>query len=218
MTLDASARELFSIHNAHGPLEKNVGAPTMSSLHARCIHQLKEVKMEGSMMRHVEHVIQLNKRCELPTFLLSFRTKLVLNRLPTRQERNRRGDKHADDSPVAPHCPHCPTETATHEHALVNCPHINTFNLRTLLNEVNSTIRKTISTLYRQGMQDVGRLSAFLAQTTDHPFLLTDGWRTWYMDRHGRKTETGRGPRKFTNVEGRRSLQPYRHTDPFHNF
>ena len=126
------------------------------------------------MMRHVEHAIQLNTSCELSTFLMSFRTKLILNRLPTRLERNIRGEKHADDSPVAPHCPHCPTETETRKYALVNCPH-NTSSHRTLLYEVNSTIRKTTSTLYRQGMQNVGRLSTFLVQTTDHPFLLTDG-------------------------------------------
>jgi hypothetical protein len=46
-------------------------------------------------------------------------------------------------------------------------------------------------------MQDVCRLSAFLAQTTDHPFLLTDEWRTWYTDKHGRKLKQGEGHGKL---------------------
>jgi hypothetical protein len=108
MTLDTSPRELFRVHNAHEPLEKNVGASTLSSLHARCIHELKARKIEGSMMHNVEHTIQ--QRCELSTFLLSIRTKLTLKRLPAQQERDRRADKHAAGSPVAPYCPHCPTE------------------------------------------------------------------------------------------------------------
>ena len=77
-----------------------------------------------------------------------------------------------------------------------------------LLYEVNLAIRKTTSTLYRQGMKAAGKLSTLLAQTTDHTFLLTDGWKTWYTDKHGRKSETGRGPKKVTNVDGTRSLHP----------
>jgi hypothetical protein len=57
-------------------------------------------------------------------------------------------------------------------------------------------------------MQDAGRISALLDQTSAPTFLLTDGWRTWYTDKHGRKTETGRGPKKVTNIEGTRSLHP----------
>jgi hypothetical protein len=145
--------------------------------------------------------VKLSSRCKLPTFLLSFRAKLILNRLPTRQERSRRGDKHTDGSPVALHCPHCPTETETHEHALINCSH-HAFNRLQLLYEVTLSIRNTTSTLYKQGMQDAGRISALLDQTTAPTFLLTDGWRTWYTDKHGRNTETGRGPKRVTLAWG----------------
>ena len=158
--------------------EKNVGASTLTSLHARSTHQLQTLKMEGSMMRRTEHA---KRTSHLSTeFRHQANHKQTTNTRRTQQTR----DKHADNSPVAPHCPHCPTETETHEHALVDCPH-NTSSRCTLLYEVNLAIRKTTSTLYRQGMQDVGRLSTLLAQTTNHPFLLTDGWKTWYTDKHG---------------------------------
>ena len=160
------------------------------------------------MMHTVDHAVKLSSRCKLPTFLLSFRTKQILNnRLPTRQKRSRRGDKHTDGSPVAPHCPHYPTEIETHEHALINCPH-HVFNRLQLLYEVNLSIRNTTATLSKQGMQDAGRISALLDQTTAPTFLLTDGWRTWYTDKHGRKTETGKVSQKVTNIEGTRSLHP----------
>ena len=207
MRLDASPREMFRVHNAYGPLEKNVGAATVSTLHLRCTNQLQKLKMEGRMIRTVESAVKLSTRCTLPTFLLSFRTKLILNRLPTRQERSRRGDTHADGSPVDPQCPHCPTEIETHEHALIHCPH-HAANRLQLLYKVNSDIRATTSTLYKQGMQDAGRLSELLDHTVAPTFLLTEGWQTRYTDKHGRKIVTGKGPPRVTNTEGTRSLHP----------
>ena len=52
MRLDASPREMFRVHNAYGPLEKNVGAATVSTLHLRCTNQLQKLKMEGRMTTH----------------------------------------------------------------------------------------------------------------------------------------------------------------------
>ena len=120
---DRSNRETFTIHNKHGPLEKNPGASTLHTLHERCRTQLRTLRMEGAMARHTEDAVTVGRRTTLPDYLVLFRTKLILNRLPTRQERHTRKDAHADGTPVAPQCPHCPTEIETHEHALLDCPH-----------------------------------------------------------------------------------------------
>jgi hypothetical protein len=87
---DRSRRETFTIHNKHGPLKKTPGASTLHTLHERCRTQLSALRMEGAMARHAEDAVTVGRRTILPDYLIIFRTKLILNRLPTRQERYNR--------------------------------------------------------------------------------------------------------------------------------
>jgi hypothetical protein len=105
---DHTHREAFTIHNKHGPLEKNPGASTLQTLRDRCRTQLRALKIERAMTRHTANAITVEKRSTLPDYLIAFRTKLLLNRLPTRRERHKRNDTHAYGTQVSPHCPHCP--------------------------------------------------------------------------------------------------------------
>jgi hypothetical protein len=121
---DHSHRQAFTILNKHGALEENPWASTLQTLHERCRTQLRALKMEGAMTRPTENAITVGKKSTLPDYIIAFRTKLILNRLPTRQEPYKRNDTHSDGTPVSPHCPHCPTETETLAHALLACPYV----------------------------------------------------------------------------------------------
>ena len=204
---DRSCRETFTIHNKHGPLEKNPGASTLHTLHERCRTQLSTLKMEGAMIRHAEDAVTVGRRSTLPDYLTIFRTKLILNRLPTRQERHKRKDTHADGTPVAPQCPHCPKEIETHEHALLDCPN-NTENAHRLAYDLNHTIRATTSTLFRRGTQDAAHLRAFMSSQSTAVYKIVKGWTTSYKDTHGRTVHTGQGPDRVTNISGTRTLHP----------
>jgi hypothetical protein len=63
--------------------------------------------MEGALLRANKDRHNTASKSSLPDHLLIFRTKIILNRLPTRQERHRRGDTHADGTHVEATCPNC---------------------------------------------------------------------------------------------------------------
>jgi hypothetical protein len=46
-----SMREIFTVHEPHGPLEKNVGHGTLKTLTARRTNALEELPMEGALFR-----------------------------------------------------------------------------------------------------------------------------------------------------------------------
>jgi hypothetical protein len=88
-------------------LENNVGQRTMITLTSRRTLALEKLPMEGAILRATPDRTQTSKHTTLPDHLLILRTKVILNRLPTRQESHRRGDTHADGTPVEPACPNC---------------------------------------------------------------------------------------------------------------
>jgi hypothetical protein len=124
-TCPTSNRERYTFHSAHGPLEKNIGPSTLTTVQDAKRLALSSLKMEGALSRHAASAVHTSKRCSLPDYLAIHRTKIILNRLPTRQERNRRHDTHANGEKIVPYCPHCPQQIETHAHALVTCPHNN---------------------------------------------------------------------------------------------
>jgi hypothetical protein len=108
---------------------------------------------------------------------------------------------------VSPHCPHFPTETKTHAHALLACPH-NTVAAHRIVYDLNHTIRTTTYTLFRRGTQDAAHLRAYLTSQSTPPYKLVAGWTTSYKDAHGRIFKTGKGPDRVTNIDGSRTLHP----------
>jgi hypothetical protein len=163
---DYSHRETFTVHNPNTDLWRKIQGHQHYTLRA--------LKMEGEMARHAENAITVGKRSTLFDYLIVFRTKLLLNRLPTRQERHKRNDMHEDGTSVSPHCPHCPTETETHVRALLACPH-NTVAAHRIAYDLNRTIRTTTSTLFRRGTQDAAHIRAYLTSQSTPPYKLRIG-------------------------------------------
>jgi hypothetical protein len=60
-----SARELFTVHGLHGPLEKNVGHGTLKTLTARCTIALEKLPIEGALLR--AHPRQTTDRVDIHT-------------------------------------------------------------------------------------------------------------------------------------------------------
>jgi hypothetical protein len=52
---------MFTIHNKHGPLEKKPGASTLHTLHERCRTQLRTLRMEGAMARHIKDAVTVGR-------------------------------------------------------------------------------------------------------------------------------------------------------------
>ena len=117
-----SLRELFTVHGPHGPLEKNAGCGTLHTLTSRRTTALEHLQMEGALLRATPDRTRTATKSTLPDHLLILRKKIILNRLPTRQERHRRGDVHADGTQLEPACPNCPQLVNTHIHAIADCP------------------------------------------------------------------------------------------------
>ena len=202
-----SAREQFTVHGPNGPIEKNVGAHTIKHFTNKCKIKLRGLSMEGAIARHVEDSPNTSKQSSLPDHLLIVRTKVLLNRLPTREERNRRGDKHADGTQIGKQCPHCTDITETHIHALVECS-LNKELAAKLTFNINLEIRKTSSTLMRRGKEDASTLEAHLEGTRTQPYKIRKGWSTKYTDKHGRETITGQGPNTVGTYSGVRTMHP----------
>ena len=202
-----SLRELFTVHSHRGPLEKNVGAATLTHMVQQKKTQLASLPMEGALLKHMHDSIPTAKRTSLPDHLLIFRTKVILNRLPTRQERNRRKDTHADGSLITADCPHCPGTIESHVHALTQCTATRHL-LPKLLYRTNQAIRNTASTLHKRGTSDAAWLQSLLQQQHTHTFTLKQGWKTTLTDKHGRVTPTGHGPDRVGVPRGPRTLHP----------
>ena len=77
----------------------------MCTLTTRRALALEQLPMESAILRATPDRTQTAKNTTLPDHVLILRTKAILNRLATRQERHRRGDMHADGTPVEPACP-----------------------------------------------------------------------------------------------------------------
>ena len=195
-----SHRELFTVHSHRGPLEKNVGAATLTHMVQQKKTQLASLPMEGALLKHMHDSIPTAKRTSLPDHLLIFRTKVILNRLPTRQERNRRKDTHADGSLITADCPHCPGTVESHVHALAQCTATRHL-LPKLLYRANQAIRNTASTLHKRGTSDAAWLQSLLQRQHTHTFTLKQGWKTTLTDKHGRVTPTGHGPDRVGVLE-----------------
>ena len=75
-----SMREIFTVHGPHGPLEKNVGHGTLTTLTARRTDALEELPMEGALFRANPDRQNTASKSSLPDHLLIFRTKIILNR------------------------------------------------------------------------------------------------------------------------------------------
>jgi hypothetical protein len=78
---------MFTIHSHRGPLEKNLGAATLTHMVQHKKDLLTSLSMEGALLRRMHDSIPTAKRTSLPDHLLIFRTKVILNRLTTRQAR-----------------------------------------------------------------------------------------------------------------------------------
>jgi hypothetical protein len=163
--------------------------------------------MEGALLRAVPDRQQTAATSTLPDHLLIFRTKIILNRLPTRQERHRRCDTHADGTQIEPACPNCTHPIENHIHAIPDCPRLQ-HHVTQLAFEINNTIRTTSSTLIKKGKSDAAWLQQHLQSQNDHTFVLKAGWETTYTDKHGRTTVTRRGPDRVGSHNGRNTLHP----------
>ena len=163
--------------------------------------------MEGALSRHVAGAAHTSKRCSLPDYLAIHRTKIILNRLPTRQERSRRHDTHANGELISPYCPHCPQEIETHAHALVTCPHNNS-NVNSFQYNLNKSIRDTTSTLFKKGNADARWAQTMLTSDPSLPFKIIPGWQTAYKDKHGRTQKTGHGPDIVQSTTNGKTLHP----------
>ena len=194
-----SPRELFTVHSHLGPLEKNVGAATLAYMIEQRKTQLTHLPMEGALTRQMCNSIHTAKRTTLPDYLLIFRTKVILNRLPTRQERNRRKDTQTDGEVISADCPHCPGIVESHIHTLTQCSATKHMTPR-LMYRVNQAIRYTASTLHKKGTKDAAWLQSALQQQHPRTFTLKQGWKTAYTDKHGRDTATGQGPDRVHEV------------------
>jgi hypothetical protein len=168
---------------------------------------LSSLTMEGAISRHVERAVGTSKRCALPDYLAIHRTKILLNRLPTRRERNRRSDTHADGELIGPHCPHCPQEIETHAHALVTCSH-NNATTNSFQYNLNKAIRDTTSTLFKKGQTDATWAHNMLQTAPNLPVKIVPGWTTSYKDKHGRTQKTGQGPDTVQSTSTGRTLHP----------
>ena len=202
-----SMRELFTVHGPHGPLEKNVGHGTLKTLTARRTNALENLPMEGALLRANPDRHNTASKSSLPDHLLIFRTKVILNRLPTRQERHRRGDTHADGTHIEATCPNCAHPIEDHLHAIADCPHL-LHHAAQLAFDINNTIRTTSSTLFKKATRDAAWLQQQLQTMHDHTFVLKAGWRTTYTDKHGRTTVTSTGPDRVGSHKGRDTLHP----------
>ena len=81
-TCPNSAREMYTFHSAHGPLEKNIGPSTITTLQQAKRLALSSLAMEGAMSRHVERAVGTSKRCALPDYLAIHRTKMSTKQTP----------------------------------------------------------------------------------------------------------------------------------------
>jgi hypothetical protein len=130
--------------------------------------------MEGALLRANPDRQNTAQKSTLPHHLLIFRTKIILNRLPTRQERHRRGGTHADGTHIEPACPNCPQPIEDHQHAIADCPRLQ-HHAAQLAFDINNTIRTTSSTLIKKGNRDAAWLQKQLQSMHDHTFVLKAG-------------------------------------------
>jgi hypothetical protein len=202
-----SHQEIFTVHGPHGPLEMNVGQGTLITLTTRQTLALEQLPMEGAILRAHQDRTQTSQHTTMPDQLLILRTKALLNRLPTRQERHRRGDTHTDGTLVEPTCPNCTQHIETHIHAIAACP-LTQHHTAQLAYKINKTLRATSSTLFKKGTRDAAWLQRQLQLQDEHPFVLKAGWKTTYNDKHRRTTVTGQGPDRVGTSNGRRTLHP----------
>ena len=190
---EPSARELFTVHGPHGPLEKNVGHGTLKTLTTRRTLALEQLPMEGALLRAVPDRQQTAATSTLLDHFLIFRTKIILNRLPTRQERHRRGDTHADGTQIEPACPNCTHPIENHIHAIADCPRLQ-HHAAQLAFDINNTTRTTSSTLIKKGNRDAAWLQQQNSnlRTTTPSYSKQDG-RPLIRTNTGEQQSLGKG-------------------------
>jgi hypothetical protein len=148
--------------------------------------------LEGALLRATPDRQKTASTSTLPDHLIIIRTKIILNRLPTRQERHRRGDTHADGTLIKPACPNCTQPIENHLHAIADCPRLQNHAAQ-LAFDINNTIRTTSSTLIKKGNRDAAWLQKQLQYMHDHTFVLKQDGRSRIRTNTGEQQSPEKG-------------------------
>jgi len=191
---DPSGIEDFALRINGTLVEKAASSPFASIHTAVRKSQLYSRKMEGANHRAGCNPGWNTGGRKWPNFLRTFRHKLITQRLPTADNRSRRGDSE-NGTQVNPWCPLC-LETGTctvetHDH-LLTCPCTSRDRLK-LARQINNDCRhyylpKSISTSLDYDEEGEILDNAGISWDT------TDGWESHMTDKHGRKTVISKGP------------------------
>ena len=138
---DITCIEAFPLYINGERVEKTPDTPFAVIQRNKRINQLYDRKMEGENAHSGQTPSWGTGRRNWPQHLRSFAHKLWTKRLPTAQNRAKRGDTE-DDKPVMPWCPHClqhgDTTVETHRHLLEQCPslHASRYKLARTINNI----------------------------------------------------------------------------------
>jgi hypothetical protein len=204
---DPSGDAPFSILHPNGlPFQKRASPWLRSRYAKKRAGLLFKLKSQGEIL-HSANTPPWEPG-NLPDHLVILRNKLILQVLPTRAYRNKRGDSHLEGSIVSPQCPTCPLSDTdnsdlspleTNAHFLTDCQI-----------SVNSRWKLRASdNLIVRGFCDFGftrnrdsriaieneKIKIMLRDTAD--IELGPSWVHYKTDKHGRKTVTERGEQRI---------------------
>jgi hypothetical protein len=187
--------EAFPLYINGERVEKTTNTPFAMIQRNKRITQLYDRKMEGENAHSGQTPSWGTGRRNWPQHLRSFAHKLWTKRLPTAQNRAKRGDTE-DDKPVMPWCPHClqhgDTIVETHRHLLEQCPSLHASRYK---------LARTINNIFRDSAAPTALINPIsLTEEEDHLLQIgiegnvTPGWETHTTDKHGRETTICTGP------------------------
>ena len=133
-----------------------------------------------------------------PSFLTTFRHKLITRRLPNAYNRSTRQDTE-DGIIVNPWCPRCladgETITETTEHQMHTCPHVQRNHLQ-LARTVKNHFRNSASPVPCKPLIDADDLER-ITYNNNLEWETTPGWTSSTSDKHGRETVISKGPQEL---------------------
>ena len=192
--IDPSGVEDFALRINGVIVEKKASSPFAQIQSKKRMEQLYFRALEGANHRTGPSPAWRTGSRQWPSFLRKFRHKLITQRLPTAQNRVRRGDSE-DGVLVNPWCPLCLAEGTfvqeTHSH-LLTCP-CSARAHTTLLRDINNICKPyyTPRPLLAE-MDNWDECDLLDNMNLQHSH--TAAWTSHTTDKHGRKTPMSSGP------------------------
>ena len=185
---DPSGVEDFALRIKGELVEKTATSPFAHIQSKRRMMQLYSRTLEGANHRAGPTPGWKTGSRQWPTFLKRFRHKLLTQRLPTAQNRAKRGDPE-DGVPVNLWCPLCLAKGScvqeTHDH-LLTCPHSAREQIK-LLRKINNDFKQYYNPTSLLPMMD-SIVENDILDRIAQPHSTTEAWTSHTTDKHGRKT------------------------------